>query len=258
MPGRCKFVSIWHIKYIMCVFLTLRLNKSQIKKKYSLGGVDEEDFGPVFFQSAFNFSPWPVISCERPGQLSMMNWGLIPHWVNDEKMALNIRKSTVNARIETVSEKPSFREPLRSSRCLILADGFYEFREVNKNKYPYFIQLRGGVPFTMAGVFDHWLNARTGKIISGFSILTTEANPLMEKIHNRKKRMPVILQADKQEAWIEFKLDPIDLSLGFPEDKMEAWPVSKLITARDKMKNVSEAIIPYNYPELQLFDSLGF
>ena len=64
----------------------------------------------------------------------------------------------------------------------------------------------------MAGVFDHWLNARTGKIISGFSILTTEANPLMEKIHNRKKRMPVILQADKQEAWIEFKLDPIDLT----------------------------------------------
>ena len=127
----------------MCVFLTLRLNKAQVKKQYDVRDVEDSFFGPVYVQSAFSFAPWPVITGEKPDFVSMFNWGLIPHWVKDQETADSIRKSTVNARIETVKEKPSFRKAVSSGHCLVLCDGFYAYREVNRQKYPYFIQLTG-------------------------------------------------------------------------------------------------------------------
>lgn len=242
---------------VMCVFLTLRLNKAQVKKQYDTKGVDDLYFGPVFVQSAFSFSPWPVISSKEPDYVTMMNWGLIPHWAKDESTAFNIRKSTVNARVETLSEKPSFRQAVKSGRCLILADGFYEFREMNRKKYPYFIQLENGKPFSLAGIYDNWLNRETGEMVSSFSIITTEANPLMAKIHNRKKRMPVILPPEEQYNWINFISDSNDLKKPFPDNRMEAWTVSRLLTSRDQSSNVKEATLPYRYPELEMLDGLG-
>jgi len=241
----------------MCVFLTLRLNKAQLKKQYDINGVDEDYFGPVFVQSAFSFAPWPVITSEKPDFGSMFKWGLIPHWVKDEETAYNIRKSTVNARVETVSEKPSFRRAVASGRCLVLSDGFYEYREVNRKRYPYFIQLREAEPFALAGIYDRWTNKVTGEVLSTFSILTTAANPLMERIHNRKKRMPVILNREMQMNWIKFNIGPDDIMTPFPADKMEAWTVSRDLSGRDRDKNNAEIIKPHDYPELQLLDGLG-
>lgn len=241
----------------MCVFLTLRLNKAQIKKQYDMRGVDDDFFWPVYVQSAFEFPNWPVIASDRPDHVSMMTWGLIPHWVKDEAAALKLRASTVNARIETASEKPSFRKAMNSSRCLVLADGFFEFREVNKQKYPYFIQLSGGKPFAMAGLFDTWANTATGEMLASFSILTTAANPLLEKIHNRKKRMPVILTGEAQRDWIGFKAGPSDIRDSFPMAQMEAWTVSRMLTRRDQDVNVPEVLKPIIYPEIQMLDSLN-
>ncbi len=153
----------------MCVFLTLRMNKAQVKKQYDTKGVDDSYFGPVYVQSAFTYPAWPVITSNQPDHISMLKWGLIPHWVRDETTALKIRNSTVNARIETVHEKQSFRMPVRSRRCLVLVDGFFEFREVNKQKYPYFIQLKEGRPFAMAGIYDQWTNQSTGEILNPFN-----------------------------------------------------------------------------------------
>lgn len=241
----------------MCVFLTLRLDKAQVKKEYNTVGVDELFFGPSYVQSAFSFSKWPVISSARPDYVSMMNWGLIPHWVKDEEAAKKLRMSTVNARVETISDKPSFRRAVKSNRCLVLADGFYEFREVNRMKYPYFIQLTGAQPFALAGIYDKWINRDSGEIISSFSIVTTEANQLMSKIHNRKKRMPVILTEKMQQDWISFKREPKDFEEPFPSDLMESWTVSRLFNSRDSSANSPEAVQPYVYPELSLLDGMG-
>ena len=110
----------------MCVFLTLRLNKAQVKKQYDTQGIDDSFVGPVYVQSAFTHPDWPIITGEQPNYISLLKWGLIPNWVRDETQAMKIRNSTVNARIETILEKPSFRQPARSQRCLVLADGFFE------------------------------------------------------------------------------------------------------------------------------------
>lgn len=239
----------------MCVFLTLRLNKAQIKKQYDTRDLDDLLFSPTYVMSAFSFNPWPVITSQDTRSITMLNWGLVPHWIKDEQAALKIRSSTVNARIETVKEKPSFRASVKSRRCLVLADGFFEFREVNKKKYPYFIQLKEGKPFTIAGIYDNWTNRVTGSITSSFSILTTDANPLMEKIHNRKKRMPVILPGGLENSWVANELEPEALKQPYPESEMEAWTISRLLTSRQSNPNVPEVIDPFVYPELQMLDS---
>ena len=241
----------------MCVFLTLRLNKAQVKKQYDTRGIDDSFFGPVYVQSAFSYKAWPVITSEKTDRVSMLNWGLIPRWVKDESTAGKIRSSTINARIETIHEKPSFRQAAKSQRCLVLADGFFEFREVNKQKYPYFIQLKNGEPFSMAGLYDNWTNRNSGEILSTFSILTTEANPLMEKIHSRKKRMPVIIPAGQEKDWIGFNIHQDSLSQAYPQENLEAWTVSRLITSRDQSPNVPQVISPFPYPELQMLDELN-
>lgn len=241
----------------MCVFLSLRLNKAQIKKQFDLRGVEEELFGPNFVQSAFEFQTWPVIACDQPKTLQLMNWGLIPRWVKEEANALKIRSNTVNARVETAHEKPSFRESLKKRRCLILADGFYEFRELSKAKYPYFIQLKGARAFALAGLYDEWANPVTGELLRTFALLTTEANSLMQKIHNRKKRMPVILPAGSENSWLDFTLKATEVANPFPDEKMEAWTVSRILTSRTEERNVPEACKPFDYPELVLADGLN-
>jgi len=241
----------------MCVFLSIKIDKAQIKKIFDISHVDEEFFGPVYVQSAFEFGKWPVITSEQPDHLQMMNWGLIPHWIKDEDSAAKIRANTVNARIETVTEKPSFRQAVSSTRCIVVADGFYEFREVNKTKYPYHIQVRGGDAFPMAGIYDKWMNHETGELISSFSIITTTANELMTKIHNRKKRMPVILSKELGIAWLNKEIEPAEIASPFPSDKLEAWTVSRLLTNRSENKNVPEVYSKFEYPELGLIDSFN-
>lgn len=234
----------------MCVFLSLRADKANLQKRFDSTFVEEEYFGPKFVQNAFEFPKWPVISCEQPGEIRLMNWGLIPSWMKDEESAQKFRVNTVNARSETIFEKPSFRRAAANRHCLILADGFFEFRELNGKKYPYYIRVLGGQPFALAGLYEYWSHPETGKIIPGFSIITTVANPLMEMIHNRKKRMPVILSEKQERDWLEPGIQFAGLLTPYPEADMESWPVSRKISDRGAGKNTAEVLDPYYYPEL--------
>ncbi len=234
----------------MCVFLSLRADKANLQKRFNAVYIEEDLFGPKFVQSAFEFPEWPVIASGRSGEIRLMNWGLIPAWVKDRESALKIRTNTVNARIETIHEKPAFRKAAADRHCLVLADGFYEFREHLGKKYPYFIRIRDGGLFAMAGLYENWTDPSTGEIIPTFSILTTQANPMMEIIHNRKKRMPVILQQEDETGWLNHTLSK--LPSPFPEEQMEAWPVSGLITSRNPERNSMEAQKKADYPELSV------
>jgi putative SOS response-associated peptidase YedK len=147
----------------------------------------------------------PIITNSAPGQIQLVQWGLVPGWVKDIKTALK----PINARAETLAEKPSFRQLLQRKRCLVLADSFYEWQQVappagskgKKAKVPHRILLSNEQPFAFAGLWDEWADRETGEVLPTFTIITTEPNDLMASLHNR---MPVILPDRKAElAWLD-------------------------------------------------------
>mgnify|MGYP000920188760 FL=1 len=140
-----------------------------------------------------------VVANNQPNKLQLMNWGLIPFWAKDK----SIQNSTLNAKIETLNEKPSFKYSI-DNRCLIYTDGFFEWQwldEKGKNKQKYILKLIDEVPFAFAGLWNAWTDKSTGELLKTFTILTTEANKLMSEIHNSKKRMPVIVSNETK--WLK-------------------------------------------------------
>jgi putative SOS response-associated peptidase YedK len=167
----------------------------------------------------------PVVTSEKGARkLRLMKWGLLPAWAKDDKMAY----ATFNARSDTVATKPAFRSAWKAGRrCLVLADGFYEWKKgPGKNdKQPYFITLGNRQPMTFAGLWEEWTDKATGQIIESCTILTTDANEAMAKVHDR---MPVIIGPDDWAAWLgEAECDPATLCKPFAPERMNLWPVDK-------------------------------
>jgi putative SOS response-associated peptidase YedK len=177
----------------------------------------------------------------------------VPFWIKDESAAERIRTKTLNAKAETIHRKPSFRASIMTKRCLVLVDGFYEWREEGEKKYPYYIHLVNNDAFALAGIWDKWLNTNTGEVKSTFAIITTRANPLLERIHNTRKRMPVILKREDENKYLEKDLSAseIDAFLQPYDDKeMQAHTVSRLISTKRANTNVPEAMREFKYDEL--------
>jgi putative SOS response-associated peptidase YedK len=205
--------------------------------------------------SAFANPELPVLTAEQPKEVNAFQWGLIPKWCKDEQQAKELRSMTVNAKSESIFEKPSFRNSIMNKRCLIFVNGFYEWREVNKKKYPYYIQLKQQGTFAFGGIYDTWVNTETGELLSTCSIITTAANPLMEMIHNVKKRMPLIFDKDSMLDWIKPNLEKEEINSlmkPFDEHKMKAHTISKLISSRTENPNVPEVKQEFMYPELNV------
>jgi putative SOS response-associated peptidase YedK len=157
--------------------------------------------------------------------LNWMRWGLVPSWAKDE----SIGSRMINARAETLAEKPSFKSLLRGKRCLIVADGFYEWQSEGKSKTPMYITLEDNRPFAFAGLWDLW-KAPDGRQIQTCTLITTEPNELMAPIHNR---MPVILRPGAYEDWLSPDLHDEQVLTHwlkpYPSELMKARPVSKLV-----------------------------
>ncbi len=193
-----------------------------------------------------------VVASNEPKKIQFFKWGLVPSWCRDEDKAKEIATMTLNARSETVFEKPSFKS-ISNKRCILPVDGFFEWHTIGKNKYPYFIYLKSKNPLLMGCLYDTWVNKETGEVINGLSIVTTEANELLEKIHNTKKRMPLILPEENTATWLDLKTPKEDLqNLMIPFDfkLMGAHTISKRITDRNQDPNVPEVTEPFNFPEL--------
>jgi len=176
----------------------------------------------------------PVIEMENPEQLSLFKWGLVPHWAYDPKIGYRM----INARAETVAEKPSFRSSLKKRRCLIPADGFFEWDKKPVKHVPYFIKLKNNRTFAFAGLAAHW--EKENEKIDSFTIITTEPNTLIGKIHNR---MPVILAQADEKKWLDpiiSDAEALKLLKPFPAKGMEAYPISNLV---NNPRNDSAAII---------------
>ncbi len=171
--------------------------------------------------------PVAAILNEEERHIRPLRWGLIPSWAKDE----TIGQKMINARAETLDEKPSFKGLLNKHRCLILADGFYEWFDTGQGKQPYFIRLKSGEPFTFAGLWSHWTNPK-GQEIQTCTIITCGPNSLMEKIHNR---MPVILSDEACQVWLSPEnKDGSSLKAflkPYPPKEMEAYAVSKIVNS---------------------------
>ena len=185
-------------------------------------------------------------------------WGLIPAWVKSVDQANKIANSTSNARGESIFEKPAFVEAAYSKRCLIYVDGFFEHYHYKKQAYPFFIRLKDQSPMILAGVWAIWKNPDNGEKIKSFSVVTTKANSMLEKIHNAdpsNPRMPVILSQDRAEMWLSKinnssdKQMIIDLITPFNPDLMESFSVRK-IRGKSALGNVPGATQKFIYPEL--------
>lgn len=165
-----------------------------------------EVYQPSIF-NGFQFPKTPVITNNQPDQIQLLNWGLIPHWAKDK----DIRKNTLNARIETIAEKPSFRNVIHQ-RCLVLVDGFYEWQWLDpegKQKQKYDIGLPDGEAFALGGLWSKWVDQETGEELTTYAILTTEAKGLMAEIHNSKNRMPLIIKPGLETAWLNEELNSL-------------------------------------------------
>ena len=193
---------------------------------------------PIHHASGFSHPELLIYTNESPEFPTVATWGLVPHWVKDEEQQKKIWNNTLNARGETIFEKPSFRQAAKNNRCIIYIDGFYEHHHFNKKTYPFFIQRKNKNPITLAGLWSEWINPETNGRMNTFSIVTTEGNYLMTKIHNNPKikgpRMPLILSDEHEDEW----LNPIadekdkkkikDLIQSYSEEELIAHTVRKL------------------------------
>jgi putative SOS response-associated peptidase YedK len=243
----------------MCFTVNINLSRNALESRFGAKFRDPSSFRPGYYFNAFNIPDLPVIQAEDPESISLVKWGLIPFWVKDSRAAAEIRLKTFNARSETIREKPSFRGAVKSKRCLVLCRGFYEWQHRGTEKIPHYIYLEGEPPLALAGLYDDWTDRETGEVIQTCSIITMAANPLMEKIHNSKKRMPIMLQEGVERSWIDPDLsatDAVKYLKPVDEKKMRFHTISRLISKRGVDKNVPELVKPHSYDNILDFPGL--
>ncbi len=218
---------------IMCGRFTLTTNPAEAQDAFPGFG-----FPPVF-APRFNIAPsQPLLAIPNDGskQATFFLWGFMPTWAKDS----GFDRKLINARGETLTEKPSFKGAYQYRRCLILADGFYEWKAVGGQKTPHFIFMRSRQPFAFAGLWSDWESA-DGSRLKTCAIITTEPNELMRPIH---KRMPVILPPAAYRAWLDSRprndLQP--LLKPYPAEKMDAYPVSTLVN--NPANERAECVVP--------------
>ena len=221
----------------MCGRFTLTVDPADLKEEF-------QDYTfPSQFAPRFNIAPsQPILAIPNDGKntADFFVWGLIPSWAKEP----DVGNRLINARGETLAEKPSFRGSYKYKRCLILADGFYEWKAEpgTKTKTPYFIHMKDRKPFAFAGLWDEW-NDSDGSQVKSCTIVTTDPNELMTSIHNR---MPLILKPADYAQWLDTSprtpesLQP--LIKPFPADKMSAYPVSTLVNKPEVDR--AELVVP--------------
>lgn len=199
----------------MCYSTKITKKASEIEIRFNAVFEDLSLFSINKEISAFAYPKTPIITNENNDIIEHCNWGLIPNWAKDE----SIKKFTLNARIETISQKPSFKDNL-NKRCLIVANGFYEWQWLNEkgsSKQKYEIGMDDQMLFSFAGLWSSWLDKDTDTHKKTYTIVTTEARGIMKQIHNSKKRMPVILTKENEKQWLlgasvdDFKNVKVDL-----------------------------------------------
>ncbi|QNG59107.1 SOS response-associated peptidase [Bacillus sp. PAMC26568] len=211
----------------MCGRYTLFSEFAELVERFQIGSAIEEDEYIYSYNIAPSHEVLSVINDGKQNRMGFLRWGLIPAWAKDEKIGYK----TINARSETLAEKPSFRNAFKKKRCLILADSFYEWQRNDEVKTPMRIKMKTNEPFGMAGLWESWKSPH-GKTIYSCTVITTEPNKLMSTIHDR---MPVILKREDEAAWLNPAISDTDylhqFLKPFDEKQMEAFQVSSEVNS---------------------------
>ena len=196
--------------------------------------------GALPVEARYNIAPTQFVAAIRNGEdsnpeLAMLRWGLVPFWAKDP----SIGNRMINARAETVAEKPAFRAAYRHRRCLVLADGFYEWHREGSVKTPYYISSADGQPFAFAALWENWNSKDTDESVQSTTLITTEANAFMASLHHR---MPVVLTPDTAPRWLQGGDDALGNALeNMPE--LRAWAVDRRVNnARNEGADLIEAV----------------
>ena len=212
---------------------------------------------PMFQVSGFSHPPLYTLIKDTDYHATRFTWGLAPNWVKEPQQAKEIMTKTLNARGETIFEKPSFRDSAKNKRCLIFVDGFYEHHHQKGKTYPYFIHHKEeNRPLVLGGLWAEWTDKNTGEIFSTASIVTTEGNSMMAKIHNNPKadgaRMPLILDPEEFEMWLtsKDKAEVEKMIKPYPQEKLEAHTVGKL-NGKEAVVDSAQSIERLEYAELK-------
>jgi putative SOS response-associated peptidase YedK len=209
----------------MCGRFTLHTPEAQTREAFHLDRSTELGLIPQF-----NIAPSqgiPIIrDTETSREMVMAKWGLVPHWSKEQKT----KYSTINARIESVAEKPTYRTPFKRRRCLIPADGFYEWKKVEGNKIPHHIRMKDGGVFAFAGLWDHWEGE--GQTLDSCTIIVMPANEIMKPIH---ERMPVIIAPAHYDWWLDSRVtdkqEIMQYLTSAPSSQLTAFPVSTWVNS---------------------------
>lgn len=206
-----------------------------VKRTFALDDVPD-------LEPRYNISPTQSVPAVRAGEegtraFAMLHWGLVPKWAKERA----IGNRMINARSESIAEKPSFRDAFRKRRCLVLADGWYEWQVTPDGKQPWFIRLKGSRPIAFAGLWERWKDPADGAPLESCTIVTTDASESIKKIH---ERMPVVLAEGDQDRWLDTAFSETDklseLLRPYEPKALEAWPVSRQVNAP---KNQGPALI---------------
>ena len=190
-------------------------------------------------EARYNIAPTQYVAAIRKGEdgdpeLAMLRWGLVPFWARDPA----IGNRMINARAETVAEKPAFRAAYRNRRCLVLADGFYEWRREGSVKTPYYISAADGQPFAFAALWENWNSKDSDESIQSTTLITTAADEFMAALHHR---MPVVLSPATAGTWLDGGEDALAYALGHAPE-LRAWPVDRRVNnARNEGEDLIEA-----------------
>ncbi len=224
----------------MCGRFSLLASPEEISEEFRLPIEEVSHLKP-----RYNVAPSQLVAVliRNPDlKLQFFRWGLIPSWSSDASIGNNL----INARSETIVEKPSFKTSFQKQRCLILADGFYEWKKNEKESYPYYIFLKNKKIFSFAGIWANW-KAPDNKIIQSCTIITGQANTFMKPIHHR---MPIIISQDLREEWLNPQNQNMDKLKSFlkpyPDDQMGAYPISNIVNS--PKNDLKDCISPLSPP----------
>jgi len=224
----------------MCGRYTLRSNQHQLQDAFPLFEIPE-------LPARFNIAPSQNVAAirveagESKPSFASLRWGLLPYWAKTPKD----KPQPINARSEGVATNRMFSKALQTRRCLVLADGYYEWVQAGEKKQPYYIRLANEKPFAFAGLWNRWESKTEGEVVESCTIMTTEANEMMQKIHHR---MPVILPASAYEQWLDPKMQDAGAAtqylLPYNSKEMAAYPVSTRVNnpRNDKPECIEPAV----------------
>ncbi|MGS0527013.1 SOS response-associated peptidase [Zobellia nedashkovskayae] len=233
----------------MCYSTSLAKSEKVIEEHFNKEFEVPLLYEPYYFISGFQHPNVFIIPQDDSKVIWPSIWGLIPEFAMNDLEGFRAKANTLNAKGETVYNTRSFKKSIENQRCLIIADGFYEPHDYNGISYPHYCRLKDYSLFTFAGIYT-----KLDEELYTCSILTIEANDFFSKIHNKKKRMPLVLDTDFEEEWLRDDLNENHvkelIKSGFTTEDFEAYPVTRNLNFKNFEKNTVQSIQPVHYPEL--------